>query len=140
MRYDGSMDLKITGKSRAKLMELLGLPFEQVDSNVLIEYTVGADEFTEIRFLFRAKKTIMYPATYLYPKSKSACTPDFMLHGAWSGMHIALGRNKMKRTLNREEWPHRAMALRSIKEKDVPLSWNLATLVRAVSRVWYILH
>jgi hypothetical protein len=124
MRYDGSMDFKEwQGKARQKLMELLGLPFEQVDSNVLIEYTVEFDEFTEIRFLFQSEKDYYVPCHLLIPKRVSLPAPltlCCMGHGA--GMHIALGRNKNEKDIKSlEEWPHRAMALRSIKEKRCAL-------------------
>ena len=83
-----------------------------------IEYTKEKEDFTEYRFSVQTEPEYYVPCHLLVPKIKTDKLPlTLCLSGHGAGMHIALGvakTEKDKKSLL--EWPHRAMALRSIKE------------------------
>lgn len=104
--------------AREKLTELLGLPLEKCDANFQIEYEKDHSDYTEVRFAVQTEPGYYVPCHLLLPKGKNEKIPlTLCLSGHGTGMHIALGVPKNEsdeKTL--AEWPHRAMAPRSIKE------------------------
>lgn len=119
MVYDGSEPLDIwQKKARAKLIELLGLPSESCEDDLRIEYTVEFDDYTEIRFLFQSEPSYYVPCHLLVPKNVPLPAPvTLCLSGHGGGMHVALGRIRQKEDEEAlTSWPHRAMALRAIRD------------------------
>ena len=117
--YDGSQSFSDWQKeARGKLCELLGLPLGVCEPCMEIEYTKEKEDFTEYRFSVQTEPEYYVPCHLLVPKIKTGKLPlTLCLSGHGAGMHIALGvakTEKDKKSLS--EWPHRAMALRSIKE------------------------
>lgn len=100
-----------------KLFELLGLPLE-AGSAFEIEYKTEKDGYTEYRFTVETEPGYHVPCHLLVPLDKEGKIPlTICLSGHGSGMHIALGVAKCERDAKSlEEWPHRAMAPRSIRE------------------------
>lgn len=103
---------------RRKLEELLGLPLERCDACCEMEYEKKHDGFWEYRFTVQTEPGYHVPCHLLVPDGKAGCYPlTVCLSGHGGGMHIALGEAKTaedQRLLN--EWPHRAMGLRSVRE------------------------
>ena len=119
MRYDGKRDFELwQGMAREKLKELLGLPLESCPLELEVEYERAGESFTEYRFTVQTELGYYVPCHLLVPCGGSEKYPlTVCLSGHCNGMHIALGRAKNeddKKSL--EEWPHRAIALRSIRE------------------------
>ena len=104
--------------ARKKLTELLGLPLEECDPCLEIEYKKETADFTEYRFTIQTEPGYYVPCHLLLPNRNEKPIPlTVCLSGHGSGMHIALGVPKNEedeKTL--AEWPHRAMAPRAIKE------------------------
>ncbi len=119
LAYDGKGSFAEWKKAaREKLLELLGLPLEACDPMLEIEYTREADDHTEYRFTVQTEPGYFIPCHLLIPKGKPGPFPlTICLSGHCSGMHIALGIAKSDHDRQSlEEWPHRAMAPRSIRE------------------------
>ncbi len=119
MSFDGSIPLDEWKKTaKQKLTELLGLPLESCDPDLEIEYQKEFDDHTEYRLLVQTEPDYYVPCHLLIPTGKETPIPlTINLSGHGNGMHVALGRAKTEgdvKTL--EEWPHRAMAPRAIKE------------------------
>ena len=119
MRYDGEQDFdQWQDMAREKLKELLGLPLESCPLEFEVEYERAGESFTEYRFTVQTELGYYVPCHLLVPHVGSEKYPlTVCLSGHCNGMHIALGRAKNeddKKSL--EEWPHRAIALRSIRE------------------------
>lgn len=117
--YDGAEDFfEWQHKARAKLNELLGLPFEECDSLFEIEYEKTYDTYKEYRFTVQTEKGYFVPCHLLIPNINASKIPlTICLSGHGAGMHIALGVPKTEKDRKSlEEWHHRAMAPRSIKE------------------------
>lgn len=99
-------------------MRLLGLPLEPCGDDLTIEYEVEFDDYTEIRFLFQSEPGYYVPCHLLTPKNVPLPAPvTLCLSGHGGGMHVALGR--IRREADAEalsSWPHRAMALRAIRD------------------------
>lgn len=100
-----------------KLMELLGLPLE-AGCAFDIEYKLEKDGYTEYRFTVETEPGYFVPCHLLIPFCKEEKIPlTVCLSGHGSGMHIALGVAKTEKDeKSLEEWPHRAMAPRSLRE------------------------
>ena len=83
-------------KARAKLRELLGLPYAPCKPRFTVEYREETDEFYETRFLFQSEEGYFVPCHFLAPKQKTEDKPPVMicLQGHSTGMHISLGRTK----------------------------------------------
>jgi hypothetical protein len=96
MRWDGSEDFALwQGRARAKLLELLGLPFTQCGEQFQIEYREDRGTFTETRFRFQSEEGFSVPAHLWVPKGASEPVPlAICLQGHTTGMHISLGRFK----------------------------------------------
>ena len=101
-----------------KLTELLGLPFDMCDPDFEIEYAKECAEYTEYRFTVQTEAGYFVPCYMLIPHQAQKRIPlTVCLSGHCSGMHIALGVPKTEDDANSlTEWPHRAMAPRSVKE------------------------
>ena len=103
---------------KEKLTELLGLPLGVCDHELSVEYEKQHGDFCEYRFTVQTEPGYFVPCHLLIPSlSKEKYPLTVCLSGHGSGMHIALGvvkNDEDKKIL--EEWPHRAMAQRSVKE------------------------
>ena len=68
MRYDGKEDFKEwQKKARAKLEELLGLPFEKCDDEFKIISEEQCDGYKSIEFEFQSEEGYYIPCTLLVP-------------------------------------------------------------------------
>ena len=119
MAYDGSISFEQWQQiAEKKLMELLGLSLERCEPMLEIAYTKERDDCTEYRFTVQTEPGYFVPCHLLIPKKASGPVPlTICLSGHGSGMHIALGvakNEKDRKTL--EEWPHRAMAPRAVRD------------------------
>jgi len=118
LQFDSSCDFnewKI--KAKDKLNELLGLPLDYCDPDFTEEYTIEFDDFIETRFLVQTEPEYYVPCHMLIPKGVKSAPLTICLSGHGAGMSLALGRVKQdKDRASLEEWPHRAMAPRSIRE------------------------
>lgn len=102
---------------RQKLEELLGLPLEHCPPVPEEEYAAQRDGFTEYRFTVQTEPGYRVPCHLLVPDGGGKYPLTLCLSGHGGGMHLALGVAKTdedRRSL--EEWPHRAMGLRAIRE------------------------
>ena len=119
MAYDGVREFGVWQKeARQKLEELLGLPFESCDAEFEIEYERERDDCTEYRFRVQTEAGYYVPCHLLVPRSVSRPIPlTLCLSGHGAGMHVALGMSKTEKDeKSLSEWPHRAMAPRSVRE------------------------
>ncbi len=100
-----------------KLLSLLGLPLVTGDG-FEIEYKTEKEGHTEYRFIVETEPGYLVPCHLLIPSSREEkISLTICLSGHGSGMHIALGVSKTEKDVKSlEEWPHRAMALRSLRE------------------------
>ena len=117
--YDGLQNFSDWQKNaREKLRDLLGLPLEKCDACLEIEYTKEKDDCTEYRFTVQTEPGYFVPCHLLIPKVSCKKVPlTLCLSGHGAGMHIALGVAKTEKDeISLAEWPHRAMAPRSVKE------------------------
>ena len=119
MRYDGSLPItewKIT--VREKLEELLGLPLQKCPLDFEIEYIKEEESYTEYRFTVQSEPKYYVPCHLRIPKNVTRPVPlTICLSGHGAGMSMALGI--VKRETDREkleEWPHRNMAARALRE------------------------
>lgn len=123
MRYNGKEDFSLWQKrAKAKLAELLGLPFVQVDDNMAIEYTKQQEGYTEIRFTFQSEQGYDLPCHLLIPQGVSMPLPVVIcLQGHSPGMHISLGhpRNDREKELIAGE---RDFCIQAVKEGYCALS------------------
>ena len=101
-----------------KLEELLGLPLESCLPELELEYKKPGAGFTEYRFTFQSEPGFYVPCHLLVPDLGREKYPvTVCLSGHCTGMHIALGRAKSEEDQKSlDEWHHRAIALRSVKE------------------------
>ena len=118
LEYKGEPLEEWKPKAKAKLEELLGLPFEKCDPLFQLEYKKDRDGFTEYRFTVQTEKGFVVPCHLLIPATAAnGPMPLLCLSGHGSGMHITLGNPKNeedRRTL--EEWPERNMSARALRE------------------------
>lgn len=119
LRYGEGEDFGLwQAAAGAKLAELLGLPLESCPMDFELEYERPGAGFTEYRFTFQSEPGFYVPCHLLIPNSGKARYPvTVCLSGHCTGMHIALGRAKSAEDQQSlDEWPHRAIALRSVRE------------------------
>ncbi len=119
LRYDGSIPFEQwQKKAREKLNELLGLPFAECDSDLEVEYQKEHEDAVEYRFTVQTEPGYYVPCHLLIPKAVKSPVPlTVCLSGHGGGMHIALGVAKTEKDeAALREWPHRAMAPRSVRE------------------------
>jgi len=119
LAYDSTQSFACWQKAaRKKLYELLGLPLGMCEGELKIAYTKQKEDCTEYRFTVQTEPGYYVPCHLLIPNNKIGKIPlTICLSGHGAGMHIALGvakTEKDKKSL--EEWSHRAMAPRSIRE------------------------
>ena len=105
-------------KAGDKLAELLGLPFNKCDPELLVEYSDDKGDYIDCRFSVQTEPGYYVPCHLLIPKNGNEKHPLVIcLSGHGGGMHIALGVAKTdKDKAMLEEWHHRAMGLRAVKE------------------------
>lgn len=119
LAYDASQSFADWQKSaREKLIDLLGLPLKKCESELVTEYIKEKEDCTEYRFIVQTEPGYYVPCHLLIPKAKTCKIPlTICLSGHGAGMHIALGVPKTEKDkVALAEWPHRAMAPRSVKE------------------------
>ena len=119
LSYDGSVPYEEwRGMVKQKLIELLGLPLEACPSELEIEYETKTEDYTEYRFTVQTEPGYFVPCHLLIPLNCAYPAPlTVCLSGHGGGMHVVLGRAKTEKDAKSlEEWPHRAMSLRAIRE------------------------
>jgi len=118
MAYDGTVPFAQWQKAaRAKLAELLGLPFEMCDPETEIEYVKEREDCTEYRMKIQTEPGYAVPCHLLIPAGAEKAPLTICLSGHGGGMHVALGRAKNEKDEEAlRSWPHRAMALRAIRD------------------------
>ena len=119
LRYDGIEPFEEWQKrARAKLTELLGLPLTHGTRGLEIEYTIECDEYVEYRFTVETEPDYFIPCHLRIHKGIEGKIPlTVCASGHGGGMHVALGVAKCEKDeVALEEWPHRNMAARSVKE------------------------
>ena len=119
LAYDGLQNFADwQKKAREKLSDLLGLPLEKCEACLQIEYTKEKADLTEYRFTVQTEPGYFVPCHLLIPALKNDKIPlTICLSGHGAGMHIALGVAKTEKDrLSLTQWPHRAMALRSVEQ------------------------
>lgn len=99
MKYDGKEDFQVwQAKARAKLTELLGLPFEKCDDLFEIKNTAKKDGYTQIDFEFQSEDGFFVPCGLLVPDNMTKPLPvAICLQGHSTGMHISLGIEKFEK-------------------------------------------
>ena len=105
-------------RAREKLSELLGVPLELCEPDLRMEYTKDKEDHTEYRFSVQTEPGYYTPCHLLIPKGMTEKIPlTICLSGHGTGMHIALNVAKSEEDqATLAEWPHRAMAPRSLRE------------------------
>lgn len=103
---------------REKLMELLGLPLELCDPAFDIEYVKQKDGFLDYRFTVQTEPGYHVPCHLMVPDTGKETYPlTVCLMGHGSGMHLVLGESmRDSDTRMLQNWPHRAMGLRAIRD------------------------
>ena len=93
MRYDGIQDIKLwQNEARAKLMELLGLPFVKCDDLFTITDRHEEDGYTRIDFEFQSEEGYYIPCHLLIPSGQAKPLPGVIcLQGHSTGKHISIG-------------------------------------------------
>ncbi len=95
LRFKGGDFAEWQKAAKAKLTELLGLPFEKCEDLFQIEYEEQLEHFKEIRFTFQSEEGYFTPCHLLIPNTAKGKTPVVLcLQGHSKGMHISLGRIK----------------------------------------------
>lgn len=119
LRYDGKSDInEWKTQARAKLEQLLGLPFEKCNPDLQIEYREERENYTECRFSVETESGYSVPCHLLIPHGISGKIPlTLCMSGHGGGMHIALGVAKNERDEKMiSDWHHRAMGPRAVSE------------------------
>ena len=102
---------------RAKLTELLGLPLESCAPELTVLSRETLDDRTEIYFTVQTEPGYIVPCWLFLPASKSSAPLTVCLSGHGGGMHVAAGKAKTEKDEEAlRSWPHRAMALRAIRD------------------------
>ena len=96
MRCDGKEDFSAwQKKARAKLEELLGLPFIKCDDQFAITARSECDAYTRIDFEFQSEEGYFVPCNLLIPAGESKVRPAVIcLQGHSTGKHISIGVEK----------------------------------------------
>jgi len=102
---------------RVKLTELLGLPLETCAPELTVLERTALDDRTEIKFTVETEPGYLVPCWLFLPAGKASAPLTICLSGHGGGMHVAAGKamNEQDEEALRS-WPHRAMALRAIKD------------------------
>ena len=100
-----------------KLTELLGLPLASCDSCLTVESRESVEDRIEIYFTVQTEPGYIVPCWLYIPANVESAPLTICLSGHGGGMHVAAGKAKNdKDRKSLEEWPHRAMGLRAIRE------------------------
>ena len=93
MRYDGIQDIKLwQNEARAKLMELLGLPFVKCVDLFTITDRHEEDGYTRIDFEFQSEEGYFIPCHLLIPSGQTKPMPGVIcLQGHSKGKQISIG-------------------------------------------------
>jgi len=122
MRWDGKEKFSSwQERGRAKLTELLGLPFEKCDDKFRIDFRVDHDDYNETRFLFQSEEGFFVPCHFWVPKKVSGRAAEkiplvICLQGHSKGMHISMGRAKYPGDEETIRGGDRDFAVRAIRE------------------------
>lgn len=119
LAYDGGGDFSAWQRSaRAKLNELLGLPFEYCAPQFEVEYINECEGYKDYRFTVQTEEGYFVPCHLLIPDNVNRAIPlTVCLSGHGAGMHIALGVTKNEKDVEKLiQWPHRAMGKRAIND------------------------
>ena len=98
MRYDGNVSLEEWQKeARAKLEELLGLPFAGCEDLFEITGKEECDGYTRIDFEFQSEEGYFVPCNLLIPQGPAKLRPGVIcLQGHSTGKHISIGIAKFE--------------------------------------------
>ncbi len=120
MAYDGSEDFSVwQKKAKEKLSELLGIDkFEKCFFDIVEEYRVEHDDFTEIKFYFQSEKDYYVPCILCIPQKTDYEKPPLMicLQGHGTGMHVSLGIKKYDIDRDKDDNGDRDFALQCIEK------------------------
>lgn len=95
MRYDGGDFALWQVQSRAKLGELLGLPFKKCEASFEIEFERETEKYHEIRFSFQSEPGYRVPGHLLVPIGAIGPLPTMIcLQGHSTGMYNSLGEER----------------------------------------------
>lgn len=116
--FDETADIRAWRRqAKDKLTELLGIEHPSYPPILTIEGKTAQEDYDDYRFTVETEEGYKVPCRLLLPSGKAHVPLTICLSGHGGGMHIALGEAKTKAD---EEslaaWPHRAMALRALKE------------------------
>jgi len=117
MAYDGIEEFAAWQKrARAKLEELLGLPFEKGACKPMIKTEFETDAYKRIDFDFESEPGFLVQCSMLIPKATEKPAPAVIcLQGHSTGMHISLGEAKYPNDANSIAGG-RDFAVRAVKE------------------------
>ncbi|MBQ8402277.1 MAG: hypothetical protein IJX14_10150 [Clostridia bacterium] len=102
---------------REKLTELLGLPLTACEPCLTVESEETLEDRTEIYFTVQTEPGYIVPCWLYIPVGVKSAPLTICLSGHGGGMHVAAGKiRREKDRTSLEEWPHRAMGLRAIRE------------------------
>lgn len=117
LRYDSNTDFNVWQRTaKAKLEELLGLPFEKCDDKFAILSEKDCGEYKKIEFEFQSEENYFVSAAFLVPSHMKMPLPVVIcLQGHSSGMHISCGDVKFEHDLETIAGG-RDFAVRAVKE------------------------
>ncbi|MBE7026481.1 MAG: hypothetical protein E7410_02800 [Ruminococcaceae bacterium] len=117
MKYDSGVDFKKwQAEGKAKLTELLGLPFEMCDDMFCVTNTEKKDGYTQINFEFQSEEGYFVPCSMLVPDNMTKPLPVVIcLQGHSTGMHISIGIPKFENDA-KSIAGGRDFAVRAVKE------------------------
>lgn len=117
MRYDGKEDFSEWQiKARAKLEELLGLPFEKCDDMFKITSVTDGERYKTVNFEFQSEKGYFVPCNLLIPNNAHKPLPiAICLQGHSTGKHISIGVAKFENDA-KSIAGGRDFAVRAVKE------------------------
>lgn len=102
---------------REKLTELLGLPLAACEPCLTMHSRERKEDREEIYFTVQTEPGYIVPCWLYIPAGCESAPLTICLSGHGGGMHVAAGKPKTeedRKTL--EEWPHRAMGLRALRD------------------------
>ncbi len=117
MRYNYDCDFsKWRTSAKAKLEELLGLPFEKCDDCFTVKSEFDKDGYKKIDFEFQSEEGYFVSASFLIPSGAAEKRPCVIcLQGHSTGMHISFGEPKFEGDANTIAGG-RDIAVRAVKE------------------------
>lgn len=117
MRYDGKEEFSAwQKKARAKLEELLGLPFIKCDDQFAVTARSECDAYTRIDFEFQSEEGYFVPCNLLIPAGETRVRAAVIcLQGHSTGKHISIGVEKFAKDADSIAGG-RDFAVRAVKE------------------------